>query len=87
MILGSLTDDHYPKFKNDLGHAEIAIGVKEFKCIGQTPPHDHPHIYHDMGDGDFIYCLYCNTKFVYRAGLKPNESDPPGNYFGTTNES
>ena len=87
MILGTLMQDAYPKFKNDSGLANIGIGVKEFKCIGQTPPHDHPHIYHDMGDEDFIYCLYCNTKFVYLAGLKPNETDPPGNYFGTINES
>ncbi len=51
------------QFKNDLGLAEIGIGVKDFKCIGVSPPDDHPHIYHNMGDQDFIHCLYCNTKY------------------------
>ena len=36
--------DDYISFKNDLGLAEIGVGVKEFKCIGESPPHDHPHI-------------------------------------------
>ena len=87
MIRGTLMDDHYPKFKNDSGLPEIFVGVKEFTCVGQTPPHDHPHIYHAMGDEDFIYCLYCNTKFIHRADLKPDETDPPGNYYGAINES
>ena len=33
----TLSDDDYVKFKNDLGLAEICIGVKEFKCIGVSP--------------------------------------------------
>jgi hypothetical protein len=28
--------DDYVKFKNDLGLAEIGIGVTEFECIGAT---------------------------------------------------
>ena len=71
----------YVKFKNDLGVAEIEIGVKEFKCIGISPPHDHPHIYHAMGDRDFAYCLYCNTKYVYRRYLGRRETEPSGNFF------
>ena len=42
----------YPKFKNDRGVPEICIGVKEFECIGVSPPHDHPHIYINMREGD-----------------------------------
>jgi uncharacterized Zn-finger protein len=38
----------YVKFRNDNGVPEIRIGVKEFKCIGVSPPQDHPHIYLDM---------------------------------------
>ena len=59
----------YPKFKNDLGVTEIAIGVTEFKCVGASPPHDHPHIYHKLNEQGFVHCLYCNTKFVYRPHL------------------
>ena len=40
----------YPKFRNDHGVPEICIGVREFKCIGVSPPQDHPHIYIDMGE-------------------------------------
>ena len=71
----------YVKFKNDLGLPEIGVGVKEFKCIGETPPHDHPHIYQAMGDRDFAYCLYCNTKYVFRPYIGRRETEPPGNIF------
>jgi uncharacterized Zn-finger protein len=75
-----------PKFKNDRGLAEIGIGVTEFKCIGASPPHDHPHIYHEIGEQGFGRCLYCNTKYVYRRYLgrfDPGrfETEPPGNLF------
>ena len=59
----------YPNFKNDLGLPEIQIGVKEFKCIGVTTPHDHPHIYLDMGEANSIMCPYCATRFCYNAEL------------------
>ena len=73
--------DDYVKFKNDLGLAEIGIGVTEFKCIGASPPHDHPHIYHEIGEQGFVRCLYCNTKYVYRPYLGRFETEPPGNLF------
>src|ERR1700730_17668049 len=37
------------KFRNDRGVPEIRIGVSEFKCIGISPPQDHPHVYINMG--------------------------------------
>jgi uncharacterized Zn-finger protein len=40
---------------------EIWIGVKEFKCIGVSPPQDHPHVYINMGEADTILCPYCGT--------------------------
>jgi uncharacterized Zn-finger protein len=73
--------DDYVKFKNDLGLAEIGIGVTEFKCIGVSPPHDHPHIYHEIGKQGFVRCLYCNTKYVYRPYIGRFETEPPGNLF------
>ena len=42
----------YPKFCNDRAVREIRIGVREFNCIGVSPPHDHPHVYINMGDQD-----------------------------------
>ena len=51
--------DVYPRFRNDIAVSEIRIGAKEFKCIGVSPPHDHPHVYIDMANQDTILCPYC----------------------------
>ena len=47
-----MSDSGHPKFRNDHGVPEICIGVREFECIGVSPPQDHPHIYIDMGGAD-----------------------------------
>ena len=73
--------DDYIKFRNDRGLAEIGIGVTEFKCIGASPPNDHPHTYHTIGDQGFVHCLYCNTKYVFLPRLGRAETDPAGNAF------
>ncbi len=67
----------YPKFKNDLGVREIKIGARQFACIGASPPHDHPHVYLDMGESDRIVCPNCSTVFLYTSALPPFVSDPP----------
>ena len=59
----------YPKFKNDRGVPEVQIGVKEFKCAGAEVPHDHPHIYLNIGGADSIICPYCATRFRYNVDL------------------
>ncbi len=74
---GRSKDDNYAKFRNDNGVPEIRIRLKEFKCIGASPPHDHPHIYLRMGDDDTILCPYCGTLFRYDLQLGPSEVDPP----------
>lgn len=68
---------HYPKFRNDRAVLEIRIGVRAFKCIGVSPPHDHPHVYINMGDQDVIVCPYCATRFRFDPRLGPSETDPP----------
>jgi uncharacterized Zn-finger protein len=72
-----MADDTYVKFRNDNAVPEIRIGIKEFMCIGVSPPHDHPHIYLDMGDDDTIRCPYCATLFRFDPRLGPSEVDPP----------
>ncbi len=59
----------YPKFKNDRGLTDIEIGVKEFRCTGTSAPHDHPHIYLNIGKADSIFCPYCATRFRYNVDL------------------
>jgi hypothetical protein len=39
----SMSGSGYPKFRNDHAVVEIRIGVREFNCIGVSPPLDHPH--------------------------------------------
>ena len=46
----------YPKFHNEGGVSMVRIGCREFKCIGDKPPQDHPHIYLNMGDASEIVC-------------------------------
>lgn len=66
-----------PHLVNDKGVDRIAIGVKEFQCMGASPPFDHPHVYLDMGHDDQLVCPYCSTLYRYDAALGVSESDPP----------
>ena len=71
----------YPKFRNDHGLPEICIGVKEFNCIGVSPPLDHPHVYLNMEQQDAILCPYCATLYRYDPRLGPFEADPQDSLF------
>lgn len=75
----------HPKFRNDRGTPEIRIGVREFKCIGVSPPLDHPHVYINMGEADTILCPYCATRFRFDPRLTPLAADPPDSYFADHN--
>ena len=66
-----------PKFKIDDAVAIIEVGVKEFHCTGASAPHDHPHVYLDMGSDDEIICPYCSTLYRLNTSLEPTESIPP----------
>jgi uncharacterized Zn-finger protein len=63
--------------------------VKEFECIGVSPPHDHPHIYINMHphiyinmrEADTISCPYCGTRFRIDPRLAPLDADPPDSVF------
>jgi uncharacterized Zn-finger protein len=67
-----------PHFQNDAGHRMIEIGVREFMCVGSTPPFDHPHEFLDMGDDDEKVCPYCSTLYRYDPALKADETKPEG---------
>ena len=69
------------RFKNDRGVPEIRIGTKAFKCIGTSPPHDHPHICLEMGANDRIVCPYCATLFRFDIGLGEDGVEPPDSAF------
>lgn len=73
----NLIASRFPKFHNDRAVEEIRIGAREFNCIGASPPHDHPHVYIDMGDKDTILCPYCATRYRHDPRLAPFDADPP----------
>ena len=76
-----MKEGRYPKYINDHGVPEIQIGSREFKCAGESPPQDHPHVFLNMGGDDQILCPYCATLFRFNPALAPDETDPPGNFF------
>ncbi|HVY20563.1 MAG TPA: zinc-finger domain-containing protein [Bauldia sp.] len=76
-----MADHGTPHFQNSAGDRAIAIGVKEFMCVGAEPPFDHPHIFIDMGDADEKVCPYCSTLYRYRSSLGATETDPPGHLY------
>jgi uncharacterized Zn-finger protein len=81
-VIGPPDNGHiYPKFRNDRGATEIRIGAKEFECIGQSPPQDHPHVFLKMGDQDKILCPYCNTLYCFDPELATFESNPAESLF------
>ncbi len=73
---GALQMESYPKFHNEVGVPIVRIGCREFECIGDKPPQDHPHIYLNMGDTGEIVCPYCSTLFRFDPSLRAHEADP-----------
>ena len=67
-----------PHFQNDAGHAVIDIGVKEFMCVGASPPFDHPHVFLDMGADAEKVCPYCSTLYRHAPQLTTDETRPAG---------
>ena len=73
---GALQMESYPKFHNEAGVPIVRIGCREFKCIGDKPPQDHPHIYLNMGEASEIICPYCSTLFRLDPRLGANRAVP-----------
>jgi uncharacterized Zn-finger protein len=65
-----------PHFHNSMGVSKIAVGAKEFMCIGAEPPYDHPHVFLDMGMADEIICPYCSTLYQHDHQLHGAEANP-----------
>ena len=74
--------ESYPKFHNEVGVPIVRIGCREFKCIGDKPPQDHPHVYLNMGDASEIICPYCSTLFFFDPSLSAHEADPADSAYG-----
>lgn len=73
---GIMSEHIVPHFHNTPGVPVIEIGAKEFMCVGEKPPFDHPHIFLDMGDATEIICPYCSTLFRHDPNLDPHAARP-----------
>ncbi len=71
-----MADNAVPHFHNTGGVEQIAIGAREFMCIGALPPFDHPHVFLDMGEAGEIVCPYCSTLYRHDAALGAEHSKP-----------
>jgi uncharacterized Zn-finger protein len=71
-----MADHIVPHFHNDPGVAVIEIGAREFMCVGARPPHDHPHVFLDMGGDKEIICPYCSTLYRHDPVLDPHAARP-----------
>jgi uncharacterized Zn-finger protein len=74
----------YPTFKNDRGVPEICIGVKEFMCIGESPPQDHPHVYINMGEADTVLCPLRGA-VPLQSWIDTARCPPPDSFFADNN--
>ncbi len=52
------------------------MNMREFSCIGASPPQDHPRVYINMGLQGMALCSYCATRYRYEPGIVPFEADP-----------
>jgi len=71
-----MADHVVPHFQNTSGHDSVAIGAREFMCIGANPPFDHPHVFLDMGGEAEVVCPYCSTLYKFDKTLQATESSP-----------
>ena len=72
-----MSENIVPHFHNTAGAPVIDIGAREFMCIGELPPFDHPHVFLDMGDATEIICPYCSTLFRHDPSLDARAARPP----------
>jgi len=72
-----MADGYVPHFHNHAGVSVIEIGAKEFMCVGDLPPFDHPHVFLDLGDSTEIICPYCSTLYRLDPTLDPHAARPP----------
>lgn len=72
-----MTEMIVPHFHNDPGVSVIEIGAKEFMCVGETPPLDHPHVFLDMGGDTELICPYCSTLYRFDPTLSARAARPP----------
>jgi len=64
-----LTDQSTPGHPDAVPAPEvIAVTSRKVKCDGGGGALGHPVVYYDMGEENFVECLYCDRRFVLADG-------------------
>lgn len=64
-----LTDQASPGHPDAVPAPEIiTVTSRKVKCDGGGGALGHPVVWYDMGEEDFVECLYCDRRFVLEAG-------------------
>jgi len=63
----------------------IVVHSKRVACDGVGGALGHPRVWLEMGEADFVECLYCDRRFVLAKGEEglENELTAPGVYEGS----
>ncbi|HVN00446.1 MAG TPA: zinc-finger domain-containing protein [Caulobacteraceae bacterium] len=63
----------------------IEVRSKRVACDGVGGALGHPRVWLEMGDADFVECLYCDRRFILAKGSEGAESErlAPGVYEGS----
>jgi uncharacterized Zn-finger protein len=62
----------------------VRVATKRVACDGVGGALGHPRVWLEMGEADFVECLYCDRRFVLAAAHEIPESErfAPGVYEG-----
>jgi uncharacterized Zn-finger protein len=64
-----LTDSATPGHPDAIPAPEtIIVASRKVKCDGGGGALGHPVVYYDMGEENFVECLYCDRRFVLAEG-------------------
>ncbi len=63
----------------------ITVRSRRVACDGVGGALGHPRVWLEMGEADFVECLYCDRRFVLAAGSEGEENErlAPGVYEGS----
>lgn len=60
----------------------VRVRTRRVACEGVGGTLGHPRVYMEMGEEDFVECLYCDRRFVLVHELPESEMLAPGTYEG-----
>src|SRR5580693_8720249 len=53
----------------------IYVSSKRVACDGVGGALGHPRVWLEMGEANFVECLYCDRRFVLKAGAEGTEDE------------